>query len=791
MKGLVKTQICFYRKSSNSSSVIEGLLTMSGSATVPLPASPARSSFLLQVAVPVLLILFAVLYQINNVIEGHDQQISRIRSVAQNLGTSLATGIAGTFQSVDITLQAGADRLHDLPTAKAVHGTRFSLALDALQRRVPVLMSLKAADQRGDLLFDASAPDSRPDNIAASSYFRTLQAHPEFGMLISDPIKLLEENKWIVICARRFNLSDGQFGGIVFGAIELEGLADKLIGKDLTFSANDSFLLRNERSVILIRRSNSHTDTELTGKKISSPHIIAFDQSGTKSITYLAHSVLDQTERMFYMQLVEPHALGLIVGLSIEDAMAGWRAETQKKLVSTLIFILVVLVGFALIHRQQHKKITLIDDLETTSSKLNQLIDFNEAIIQNSPIPIAVYTRDGQCVKVNDILTELLDVSQSRFMAENFYQNQLWKHSKLPAVSLDVLTQDTRGECEIRVNTTGAREIILDAHIFSLQQAQEQLLLVQLVDQTEIRSLNSTLENILKSMNEGVHVIDQHGCIVLENAAAIGMLGWTLADHTQVHNHEAFHHHSDYPQRSCPMMATLRDGQTRTVEDERFWHKNGHSFPVEYTVTAIPNPNGTGRSVTVVFRDITCRRQLEEELRRQATHDVLTGLPNRRLLIDRLTQAIHNNRRQNGHAALLFLDLNRFKLLNDTHGHEIGDQLLIEVGNRLKTIVRETDTVARIGGDEFVVLLVGLDADADLASKYTELVAEKISRRLGQDYTLGAIVHRSSASIGIEVFIAPEDPEQVLRAADAAMYASKKSRDHSSGTGEGQELDTG
>lgn len=177
----------------------------------------------------------------------------------------------------------------------------------------------------------------------------------------------------------------------------------------------------------------------------------------------------------------------------------------------------------------------------------------------------------------------------------------------------------------------------------------------------------------------------------------------------------------------------------------------------------------------IQFFDLTERKRMEEELRHIATHDLLTRLPNRRLLIDRLQRALRASRRQSSYLAVLFLDLNKFKLLNDTHGHEAGDKLLIEVADRLGRVVRDSDTVARFGGDEFVVLLEGLGAKHDQAAEYATSVADKIRKTLCTEYVLGDIRHYGSASIGIKVLFGDEeDPDQILKDADAAMYEAKK-----------------
>jgi len=175
-----------------------------------------------------------------------------------------------------------------------------------------------------------------------------------------------------------------------------------------------------------------------------------------------------------------------------------------------------------------------------------------------------------------------------------------------------------------------------------------------------------------------------------------------------------------------------------------------------------------------LIAEVDERKRLEEELRHFAFYDALTRLPNRRLFLDRLHQAQLNSARQKSHVAVMFLDLNNFKELNDTHGHDIGDQLLMDVARRLQCTVRESDTVARLGGDEFIVMLEGLGSDAENARDYAVALAGNIRHVLGREYILGDIRHQCSASIGIKVFLGTdEDPDQILKDADTEMYRAK------------------
>jgi len=184
--------------------------------------------------------------------------------------------------------------------------------------------------------------------------------------------------------------------------------------------------------------------------------------------------------------------------------------------------------------------------------------------------------------------------------------------------------------------------------------------------------------------------------------------------------------------------------------------------------------------VRIVMTDITERIKNEEEIRKLAFYDALTQLPNRRLLNDRLDHAMAASKRSARYGALMFVDLDNFKPLNDQYGHDMGDLLLVEASHRITRCLREMDTVARFGGDEFVVLLGELDVDKSASEIQAGLVAEKIRGSLSEVYMLKrhherSFEHRCTSSIGVVLFINHEErPEDILKWADMAMYRAKK-----------------
>ncbi|QTQ38197.1 Diguanylate cyclase/phosphodiesterase, PAS domain-containing [Aromatoleum petrolei] len=212
--------------------------------------------------------------------------------------------------------------------------------------------------------------------------------------------------------------------------------------------------------------------------------------------------------------------------------------------------------------------------------------------------------------------------------------------------------------------------------------------------------------------------------------------------------------------------------------------KSGEIYPEHKTITVVRDEHGQVRHYVALGSDITERKNMEEQIRQLAFYDALTNLPNRRLFHDRMHQALAARRRTGRQGALLFIDLDNFKPLNDTHGHDVGDLLLVEVAQRLQNCVREMDTVARFGGDEFVVMLGDLLPDRVEARRHAEHIAQKILACLSDPYVLtvehagqGArtVRHHCSASIGVAMFLDTEVSEDlILKRADAAMYEAKE-----------------
>ncbi len=290
----------------------------------------------------------------------------------------------------------------------------------------------------------------------------------------------------------------------------------------------------------------------------------------------------------------------------------------------------------------------------------------------------------------------------------------------------------------------------------------------------ELRRLSTVLSKdlylahrVLQCSGEAVVVTDRERRVIDVNPAFTALTGFTKGEvlGTPHGLGEAGQHPAGFVEGIWDQVARTGSWQGECVGRR----KGGELFPKWLSVSAVPDDSGALRHHVVVFSDITRLKNAEEHWHRLAFYDSLTHLPNRVLFRDRLQQAIARARREQDALALLFIDLDEFKLVNDSLGHDAGDRLLTEAARRIERCVRQTDSIARLGGDEFTVVVQGFPGEVELLN-----LCEKIIRTIGAPFELGGHAVQIGASIGIARFPGDGDePDALIRNADAAMYAAK------------------
>jgi len=340
---------------------------------------------------------------------------------------------------------------------------------------------------------------------------------------------------------------------------------------------------------------------------------------------------------------------------------------------------------------------------------------------------------------------------------------------KIGAGNLETHVSESAHVAELSILARGINDM-------TAQLQQESLILHQQVEEA------TRLAAIAFESHEGMMITDANGVIMRVNSAFTRMTGYTdkeAVGRTPGLLKSGYH--------DAEFFAVIWESVRRTGSWQgEIWNrnKNGATYPAWITITEVKRGDGRIAYYVATYTDITSRKAAENEIKNLAFYDALTQLPNRRMLIDRLNLTMATSKRSGRYGAVMFLDLDNFKPLNDKYGHAVGDLLLIEVARRLISCVREVDTVARFGGDEFVVMLSELDVDKAESITQASVIAEKIRVILAEPYELSIqqngpeendVCHYCTSSIGVAMFVNHEaGPETILAWADMAMYRAKR-----------------
>lgn len=340
---------------------------------------------------------------------------------------------------------------------------------------------------------------------------------------------------------------------------------------------------------------------------------------------------------------------------------------------------------------------------------------------------------------------------------------------------INMLKMDDAQICELSLKRHEGTTFPVQINCKRLSHSAEPQFRIAFFDITERKRTDDELRlaAIVFEAQEGMIVTDANAVILRVNHAFTQLTGYSPGE--AVGNTPAMLHSGRQDQAFYQQL-------WRTLKQEHRWqgeiwnkHKNGKIFAEWLTISEVGSLDGKMVRYVGTFSDITHNKEAEAEIHRLAYYDALTGLPNRRLLYDRLGQALAASKRRGHHGAVLFLDLDNFKILNDTRGHDVGDLMLVEVARRLGDAMREGDTIARLGGDEFVVLLEDLSQDEREAVIQAGLVGEKIHEITQASYLIRDIEYTGTTSIGISLFCGNEvSVDDLMKHADLAMYQAKK-----------------
>lgn len=688
------------------------------------------------------------------------------RSVASSQSELLEARLDATLRRIEATLDDMAERLPS-DALNAENAPRFRSGIEKeltrYQRVFPEVAGFRVIDANGDVLYLSGGGGYV--NLRDRSYFNAPKDLSGGAIVFSEVIASRITGRPTLVAARALRSDDGHFIGVVSAAIELD-----------YFEQLFKSVRLGESGAVAIRRSDTHAlvvrqppaPTEIN-RSLEPAHpvyqrIAAGEHRGVLDFT----ARIDGVKRIYGYQVLERYPFYVLAGLSEADVMAFWR---QRAIIVGVLgaamfgsFVAVLLGLF----RAQEREFLASKSLRRNEHSLNAA----QRVAHLGSWEVDLRSMRVTC---SDELYRIFEVEHvdGGALYDAFFErmhpedretidnalNESIKHHVALTLKHRLLLPDGRVKyllesCETEYDDDGQ-----PLRVIGTSQ--------DVTRQQEMEARLQLLASAVQYSGEAILITDVSNNIITVNPAFTRLTGYS-ADEVIGRN---------------PRL--LSAGRTTDDEYKRMWEsitttgfwqgevwdrrKDGGIYPKWMSISVIRDEAETIRYHVAHFTDVSSERAAEERLHHMAHHDVLTGLLNRLSLKGRLDQALAAARRDGNRVAVMFIDLDRFKVVNDTLGHHMGDELLIEVARRLSESVRESDVVARLGGDEFVIMLSGIDHTSAVA-----MVAEKLVHRVACSYFIGGYDVYTSPSIGIALFPTDgNDGETLMKNADAAMYHAK------------------
>ncbi|MBC7858748.1 MAG: EAL domain-containing protein [Burkholderiaceae bacterium] len=688
------------------------------------------------------------------------QYQERAAIAAQNISRILEQNIAGNTSRIDLAVQALA---HEAERQLAGGGLARKAVDDFIEWQFglqPWLDSLRLTDREGNILYGIGVAPERRISAADRDFFQRARAEPNAGLIISSPLLGRISGKWTVVLGRRVNRPDGGFAGFAYATITLDHF--QALFASLNVGKSGVVSMRKLDLGLVARHPEPPGDA--IGDTTVSKQFVAALAAAPLAGSFEAEGGLDGIDRTVSYRRIANYPAYLIVGLAADDYLAEWREDTKKTLMLVALFIVTAAVSCWLVARAWRRQVAAVGTLREQESKFRTLLE-------SAPDAMVIVDAKGLISMTNRHTQAMLGYERDELLGQPV--ERLFPHryrSGQPGIRKDFLgVGGASAGRELWLLAKDGRELPVSMNL-SATDGGEPMMIAAIRDISERKRAEEEMQLaslVYNTSSEAMMVTDVEGVIITVNPAFTQVTGYSpdeVVGQTPRVLRSGRHDLSFYQAMWRELILT---GQWQgEVWDRR---KNGEIYPKWVVINTASGADGAPLRRVALFSDITEKKNSEEVIWQQANFDALTGLPNRQMFSDRLEQEIKKAHRAGLPMALLFLDLDRFKEVNDTLGHDMGDRLLKEAARRLTACVRESDTVARLGGDEFTLVLGELDDPAS-----AERVAQSILRELARPFRLGAEDVYVTASIGVTFY--PEDAtdmDALLKHADQAMYAAK------------------
>ena len=705
-----------------------------------------------------------------------DDEWNYARTTNINLAQALEKSVTRTLNSLERSMVGLAESTNQPDVMALPPNLRAQILFD-YSLRSSAVAAVSLSDAHGNIVQDSDGPLITPINIAATDYFAAHSSGAHQGVYVGRPQTMGKSNVLALPISRAYFDRQGYFAGVVVVAVRLSYFDELLSALNLGAKSGAN-LIRND-GVILARFPYSGADA---GRSIAGTpnmkHMLASDNG-----LFVGTATLDGVQRMYAFRHVGSYPLIINVAQATDTILAHWRRSAWR-LGSFALVLMAACIGLAVLFGRE------LAARQQVSGQLRQAERDLHTILDNLPSMVSYWDRE-QCSRfANHAYQNWFGVTAEMLHKTHISQvlDPVAYAQSLPYIEKALQGQQQLFERTMR-NAHGHERFTIVSYVPDMESAPEGApdsapvvrgVFVQITDITERKRMENELFEekermrlTLQSIGDAVLCTDAQACITYLNPMAERMTGWQAfaAAGQHIDKVAPLRVAGRSTTEASPLCQALQQartfGPTRGVVLQR---ADGRVFDVEESASPITDRHGQVTGAVMVLHDITESAAMASRLAHLAHYDALTDLPNRVLLRERAYQALALAQRGGHQVALLYFDLDGFKQINDTLGHDTGDLLLIEFARRLSAVVRQSDTVCRQGGDEFIALLPGLDSMEQAC-----VVARKILAICAQPLQ----VQQRALAVGVSGGIAmyPQHGatfEELATHADAAMYAAKR-----------------
>ena len=613
---------------------------------------------------------------------------------------------------------------------------------------------LSIIDEHGNLA--ASNQQFKPVNLSDREYFKVhVAANISNQPFIGKPDVGRVSGKTFIQVSRRINKPDLSFGGVAVVAIDPDYLAQ--FYSQLDIGKHGVATLVGRDGIVRVQRAGSGATAMPDVKKWSLFKHLETSKSGS----YLATNAADGLTRIFSYRTLPDHPLVVVVGVAMDDALAVFYQRSRNYQQAAALASLVILgfTGFLLLLVSRRKR------AEAGRAQL-------AAIVQSSDDAIISITPDGVILTWNEGARRLFGHTAMQAIGQPF--TLLYPATEYPKAwsDLEAVKRGERHYEAMRVRRDGGL-IPVSVTAFPIQDGNGKITGIgvsyrNIAERKKAEAVQAELSVIVEQSNDAIVSRSTDGKFQSWNKGAERMFGYSAVEAIgrPVSMILPPEERSAVEQK---LQQTLRGEDVPPYETRRVT-KDGRIIDVLASVSPVKDGTGSVTSVSIIFHDITERKKAQERISYLSHYDALTGLPNRSLFQDRLELAIAHARRRNEVLGVLLVNLDRFKKVNESLGHEAGDELLRKVASRLKSSLREVDTIARLGGNDYAVLVEGIKATDDVTA-----IADKLIQMLASPFDMAGQVIFVSASVGIAVCSNGDCVAgKLLEGAEVAMSRAKQ-----------------